>query len=246
MRSPSACRRASSAAREKRAHERSGRSGSDAAPARKLNVLQVCDHLGWEGSRMHGVKRLFAWMIPRFDRSRFNVSLVSLRKKDLSEETLDALGHRHHVSAPVEVRSGDADRASEDHRSQGDRHPAPARLWRDDVRAAGRRDAAASGDPARARQSHGHAVVPENGRPGARAVHRHRDRRVEEHRRLRHAARDSCPTRRSRSSISACRSRNSAGRARRRKSPPRATTLGIRAGEFAVGTVTRLHDSKGN
>ena len=59
---------------------------------RRLNVLQVCDHLGWEGSRMHGVKRLFAWMIPRFDPARFNVSLVSLRKKDLSEETLDALG----------------------------------------------------------------------------------------------------------------------------------------------------------
>jgi len=60
--------------------------------ARRLNVLQVCDHLGWEGSRMHGVKRLFAWMIPRFDPDRYNVSLVSLRKKDLSEETLDALG----------------------------------------------------------------------------------------------------------------------------------------------------------
>jgi glycosyltransferase involved in cell wall biosynthesis len=58
----------------------------------RLNVLQVCDHLGWEGSRMHGVKRLFAWMIPRFDPARFDVSLVSLRKKDLSEETLDALG----------------------------------------------------------------------------------------------------------------------------------------------------------
>lgn len=41
---------------------------------------------------MHGVKRLFAWMIPRFDRERFTVSLVSLRKRDLSEETLDALG----------------------------------------------------------------------------------------------------------------------------------------------------------
>jgi glycosyltransferase involved in cell wall biosynthesis len=41
---------------------------------------------------MHGVKRLFAWMIPRFDPTRFNVSLVSLRRKDLSEETLDALG----------------------------------------------------------------------------------------------------------------------------------------------------------
>jgi glycosyltransferase involved in cell wall biosynthesis len=41
---------------------------------------------------MHGVKRLFAWMIPRFDPSRFDVSLVSLRRRDLSEETLDALG----------------------------------------------------------------------------------------------------------------------------------------------------------
>ena len=41
---------------------------------------------------MHGVKRLFAWMIPRFDPARFDVSLVSLRRRDLSEETLDALG----------------------------------------------------------------------------------------------------------------------------------------------------------
>jgi glycosyltransferase involved in cell wall biosynthesis len=58
----------------------------------RLNVLQVCDHLGWEGSRMHGVKRLFSWMIPRFDSTRYNVSLVSLRKKDLSEETLESMG----------------------------------------------------------------------------------------------------------------------------------------------------------
>jgi glycosyltransferase involved in cell wall biosynthesis len=57
-----------------------------------LNVLQVCDHLGWEGSRMHGVKRLFGWMIPRFDPGRFKVSLVSLRRKDLSEETLETQG----------------------------------------------------------------------------------------------------------------------------------------------------------
>lgn len=41
---------------------------------------------------MHGVKRLFGWMIPRFDSSRYEVSLVSLRRRDLSEETLDALG----------------------------------------------------------------------------------------------------------------------------------------------------------
>jgi glycosyltransferase involved in cell wall biosynthesis len=59
---------------------------------RPLNVLQVCDHLGWEGSRMHGVKRLFSWMLPRFDREQFNVPLVSLRRKDLSEETLEAQG----------------------------------------------------------------------------------------------------------------------------------------------------------
>lgn len=62
------------------------------AGGRPLHVLQVCDHLGWDGSRMHGVKRLFAWMIPRFDASRFRVSLVSLRKRDVSEETLDLLG----------------------------------------------------------------------------------------------------------------------------------------------------------
>ena len=41
---------------------------------------------------MHGVKRLFAWMIPRFDRHQFNVSLLSLRKRDLSDDTLEALG----------------------------------------------------------------------------------------------------------------------------------------------------------
>jgi glycosyltransferase involved in cell wall biosynthesis len=41
---------------------------------------------------MHGVKRLFAWMIPRFDQSRYNVSLISLRRKDLSEDTLEQFG----------------------------------------------------------------------------------------------------------------------------------------------------------
>jgi glycosyltransferase involved in cell wall biosynthesis len=58
----------------------------------RLNIVHICDHLGWEGSRMHGVKRLFAWMIPRFDKQRFNVSLISLRRKDLSEDTLEQFG----------------------------------------------------------------------------------------------------------------------------------------------------------
>lgn len=57
-----------------------------------LNIVQICDHLGWPGSRMHGVKRLFAWMIPRFDRDHFNVSLISLRQPDASEDTLEARG----------------------------------------------------------------------------------------------------------------------------------------------------------
>ena len=57
-----------------------------------LNIVQICDHLGWTGSRMHGVKRLFAWMIPRFDPQRFKVSLISLRKRDLSADTLEELG----------------------------------------------------------------------------------------------------------------------------------------------------------
>ena len=59
---------------------------------RKLNIVHICDHLGWAGSRMHGVKRLFAWMIPRFDAQRFNVSLISLRTRDASDDTLERLG----------------------------------------------------------------------------------------------------------------------------------------------------------
>lgn len=62
----------------------------------KIRVLQICDHLGWEGSRMHGVKRLFSWMIPRFDRTRFDVSLLSLRRKDVSDDTLESFGFPVH------------------------------------------------------------------------------------------------------------------------------------------------------
>ncbi len=58
----------------------------------RLNIVHICDHLGWPGSRMHGVKRLFAWMIPRFDPSRYRVTLVSLRRKDLSADTLEEFG----------------------------------------------------------------------------------------------------------------------------------------------------------
>ena len=156
-----------------------------AGSRRRLNVLQVCDHLGWEGSRMHGVKRLFSWMIPRFDPERYNVSLVSLRKKDLSEETLESMG--------IDI--------SYLHKSKFDPATLTALLkvidrQKTDIlhlhgygattfgRLAGT-DARAADDPARARQPDRHAVVPEGRRPDAGAGDRHRDRGVEEHRRLR-------------------------------------------------------------
>ena len=59
---------------------------------RRLNVVHICDHLGWPGSRMHGVKRLFAWMIPTFDAEHFNVTLISLRAPDTSEDRLEDYG----------------------------------------------------------------------------------------------------------------------------------------------------------
>ena len=59
---------------------------------RRLNIVQICDHLGWPGSRMHGVKRLFAWMIPAFDATRFNVTLISLRAPDTSGDRLEDYG----------------------------------------------------------------------------------------------------------------------------------------------------------
>ena len=68
------------------------RTGVVAVSARPLNVVQICDHLGWAGSRMHGVKRLFAWMIPRFDAERFKVSLISLRQQDESVDNLERYG----------------------------------------------------------------------------------------------------------------------------------------------------------
>ena len=58
----------------------------------RLNVVQICDHLGWPGSRMHGVKRLFAWMLPRFRSDRYRVSLISLREPDTSEDRLEDMG----------------------------------------------------------------------------------------------------------------------------------------------------------
>lgn len=60
--------------------------------AEKIRVVHVCDKLGIRGSRVHGVSRLFTWWLPRFDASRFEVSLVQLRAADASSEHLGSLG----------------------------------------------------------------------------------------------------------------------------------------------------------
>ncbi len=44
-----------------------------------IPVLHVCDKFGVRGSSIHGVSRLFSWWFPRYDRSRFDVSLCGLK-----------------------------------------------------------------------------------------------------------------------------------------------------------------------
>ena len=175
------------------------------------------------------------------------MSLVSLRKKDLSEETLESFGiditYLHKSKFDPATLTG----AAEDHRPQADRRPAPARLRRDDVRARCGGDAPASGDPARAREPDRHAVVPEGGGPGARALHRHRDRRVAAARRSSSSTRGW--SRRAKVKVvylgvpldEFSRERGAAGDRR-----GAARTSARRRATSPIGTVTRLHDSKGN
>jgi glycosyltransferase involved in cell wall biosynthesis len=216
-----------------------------AGPARPLNVLQVCDHLGWDGSRMHGVKRLFAWMIPRFDKARFNVSLVSLRKRDVSEETLDALG--------IEIEYL--------HRSKFDPATLPALLKIIDRRQVdvlhlhgygattfGRLAGAIRGIPT---ILHEHANLTDT--PWFQKV---ADRVLEPYTDLAIAVSESTAefVRRARrirpervkvvylgAPLDEFGARRTAGEIEAARAG-----LGIAPGEFAVGTITRLHESKGN
>jgi glycosyltransferase involved in cell wall biosynthesis len=55
-------------------------------------VLHVCDKFGVAGSSIHGVSRLFAWWFPRFDRGRFDVSLVGLKAPEPASEKLREAG----------------------------------------------------------------------------------------------------------------------------------------------------------
>ena len=57
-----------------------------------VGVLHVCDKFGVAGSSIHGVSRLFSWWFPRFDRSRFAVSLCGLKTAEPASLLLDAQG----------------------------------------------------------------------------------------------------------------------------------------------------------
>jgi glycosyltransferase involved in cell wall biosynthesis len=55
-------------------------------------VLHVCDKFGVRGSSIHGVSRLFSWWFPRYDRSRFEVSLCGLKHPEPATEWLGEQG----------------------------------------------------------------------------------------------------------------------------------------------------------
>jgi len=55
-------------------------------------VLHVCDKFGVRGSSIHGVSRLFSWWFPRYDRSRFDVSLCGLKHAEPATEWLGRQG----------------------------------------------------------------------------------------------------------------------------------------------------------
>ena len=144
---------------------------------------------------MHGVKRLFAWMIPRFDRSRYRCVAGEPAEEGPVRGDARRAGRRHQLSAS----SRKFDPATLTgllkiiDRKQIDvlhLHGYGATTF---GRLAGAMQRHAD-DPARAREPHRYALVPESGRPPARAVHRHRDCGLGEHGRVRRGARG-CPAR---------------------------------------------------
>ena len=55
-------------------------------------VLHVCDKFGVAGSSIHGVSRLFSWWFPRYDRRRYEPSLVGLKRPEPASERLREQG----------------------------------------------------------------------------------------------------------------------------------------------------------
>jgi len=62
-------------------------------------VVHVCDKFGVAGSSIHGVSRLFSWWFPRYDKGRFDVSLVGLKRPEPASELLAREGVPvHHLN----------------------------------------------------------------------------------------------------------------------------------------------------
>ena len=57
-----------------------------------VSVLHVCDKFGVAGSSIHGVSRLFSWWFPRYDRQRFEPSLLGLKRPEPASERLREQG----------------------------------------------------------------------------------------------------------------------------------------------------------
>lgn len=58
----------------------------------KIKVVHICDKFGVGGSTVHGVSRLFAWWMPRFDSTRFDVKLYGLKTPDASSRAMEEMG----------------------------------------------------------------------------------------------------------------------------------------------------------
>lgn len=61
---------------------------------KKCRIIHVADKFGVGGSSVHGVTRLFSWWLPRFDETRYDVSLLGLRNPDQAYEHLKMQGIR--------------------------------------------------------------------------------------------------------------------------------------------------------
>ena len=196
---------------------------------------------------MHGVKRLFAWMIPRFDRERVQRLARQPAPQGSVRGHARAVRRRRHLPRPAQVRPGDLHAPAEGaaRRSRPTSCTCTATAPR---RSAGCAPAARhSGHPARARQPHRHAVVPEGRRLGCwrrytdLAIARLGvDRRVHDPRAADagRAHQGRLPRRAARRVRAAAIADEIAAARRGARASPTAT--------IAVGTVTRLMPSKGN
>lgn len=58
----------------------------------KIKVVHICDKFGVGGSTVHGVSRLFAWWMPRFDTDKFDVKLYGVKCPDEPSKAMEAMG----------------------------------------------------------------------------------------------------------------------------------------------------------